>query len=1130
MRFLRLCIMLALLMPWGQTASHAQQMTDINEQDSLVETSSASLNEYRSSTAQQIVLDAVVTDKPFDAIVFHWQIEGNADDIRLAYRTQSNDTWDAWQSLVANEEYRGYDDPDNAYTSTMYSFPVATQAWQISIMSARGTTAYLSSIHANTMSSLDVSPRIDPASMAAPAAAGDKPSIVPRATWGGSTVQAWDARGNACAGDPANCPADATWMPMGSEIGAPTHIVIHHTAGPNYDPATTNWSSIVRNIWQYHAVTNNWGDVGYHFLIDPNGVIYEGRYTGVRDNGTVINGAHAYGFNYASIGISMIGTFSSVQPSAAAQTSLRNMLSWLSAKYNITPGVERPYRPHSSNSNYAKYVSYNGGAGVNLNTIEGHRVTGTIISQIVGQSWGTSCPGDALYAMLPDIRRSVSPIDWIPSVSVDRSTVYTDDVVTFRVTMRNSYTNSSISGSAFTFNDSNYVYSQDQCWAWRDSNGVFPFDRPSASTNPNNRFRMIAGYATWDQTYANTANQCATASTANHPWRWSIGSSSLAPGQQRVVTGKVRFQVPGTYRVYFGLIKDWVGYPDGQCVMGNSYGACGLRTKIIRVLPPPTPTPTSAPAAETVLAAATETAIADNIQLTATQSAVVSTQQADRAQATQQARDGLPTRTITASPTRTATATPITLQQTVNAMRTATRQTILEVASTKKSLQFETATAVSQLRADKKTAVIIARTTRAQQRSDTLATQAAQRTSIIAAKQTVIADHITATAEALQLSPSRTPTLSPTATASRTPIPSRTRIPSSTPTSSRTATATPTLTPTMQALFAASDVTEATIANDPAQLVYTSAGVIVLESNRQSTDDLAHLNVIDPDTLASLQRVAVSGVTASLMSIDESNPDILLVAGKITWNLAFVQRFNLQSGTPQSTGFWVFNTTSEPTALLGTDPFVYVAFNDTTLQTAELRTLYAIPRGFVEYSPPLKLPGALQRIITVDNNATHLIAGGQYANGRGLVVSIENKGRLRLRGSLRINEPITDFDYVPMISKLRPGLILYLASTERIYQATFDITSNRFTVINSNSTNGGVQTWMRTTNPYVVSLRSTTPAQISLARFDEYGYQWIGNTALTPLGYTSAIALTVSPDATYWLSTTAIHRAPYLQP
>ena len=70
---------------------------------------------------------------------------------------------------------------------------------------------------------------------------------------------------------------------------------------------------------------NGWNDIGYNFLIDRFGTIYEGRYGGVA---SAVTGAQVLGFNSMSAGVSLIGTFQSVAPSQAALTSLENLLAW----------------------------------------------------------------------------------------------------------------------------------------------------------------------------------------------------------------------------------------------------------------------------------------------------------------------------------------------------------------------------------------------------------------------------------------------------------------------------------------------------------------------------------------------------------------------------------------------------------------------------------------------------------------------------------------------------------------------------------------------------------------------------------------------------------------------------------
>ncbi len=100
--------------------------------------------------------------------------------------------------------------------------------------------------------------------------------------------------------------------------------IVHHTAGSNsYTRAQS--AAIVRGIQIYHVKGNGWDDIGYNFLVDKYGQIFEGRYGGM-DRPVI--GAHALGFNIGAVGVSVIGDYSSAPISAAAKASLEQLLAW----------------------------------------------------------------------------------------------------------------------------------------------------------------------------------------------------------------------------------------------------------------------------------------------------------------------------------------------------------------------------------------------------------------------------------------------------------------------------------------------------------------------------------------------------------------------------------------------------------------------------------------------------------------------------------------------------------------------------------------------------------------------------------------------------------------------------------
>jgi hypothetical protein len=174
----------------------------------------------------------------------------------------------------------------------------------------------------------------------------------------------------------------------GTPLYAPTlkFAVVHHTAGSNdYGPSQS--AAIVRAIEAYHVLGNGWNDIGYNFLIDRYGQVFEGRYGGV-DRPVV--GAHAMGFNYESVGVALIGTYTSTAPTPAQERALVKLLAWRLDVAHVDP---RSYVRATSTGN----PRYPPGTVVTLRAISGHRDTGP-----------TECPGNIAYAELPAITRAVA--------------------------------------------------------------------------------------------------------------------------------------------------------------------------------------------------------------------------------------------------------------------------------------------------------------------------------------------------------------------------------------------------------------------------------------------------------------------------------------------------------------------------------------------------------------------------------------------------------------------------------------------------------------------------------------------------------------------------------------------------
>jgi hypothetical protein len=100
--------------------------------------------------------------------------------------------------------------------------------------------------------------------------------------------------------------------------------IVHHTAGSNsYSKAQS--ASIVRSIELYHVQGNGWNDIGYNFLVDKYGQVFEGRYGGIT---RPVIGAHAQGFNSGSVGVAVIGDYgsTSISPRRACCARLPDRL------------------------------------------------------------------------------------------------------------------------------------------------------------------------------------------------------------------------------------------------------------------------------------------------------------------------------------------------------------------------------------------------------------------------------------------------------------------------------------------------------------------------------------------------------------------------------------------------------------------------------------------------------------------------------------------------------------------------------------------------------------------------------------------------------------------------------------
>ncbi|WP_141209274.1 peptidoglycan recognition protein family protein [Streptomyces griseorubiginosus] len=161
---------------------------------------------------------------------------------------------------------------------------------------------------------------------------------------------------------------------------------VHHTASGNgYSCAQA--PSLIRGIYRYHVKSMGWRDIGYNFLVDKCGNIYEGRAGGVAK---AVLGAHTLGFNTNSMGIAVLGSYGTTKPPAAAVKAVARLTAWKLGLYGANP-KGKTYLKSGGGNLYPK------GKKVRLNVISGHR-----------DGFATECPGRKLYGKLGSTRTTAA--------------------------------------------------------------------------------------------------------------------------------------------------------------------------------------------------------------------------------------------------------------------------------------------------------------------------------------------------------------------------------------------------------------------------------------------------------------------------------------------------------------------------------------------------------------------------------------------------------------------------------------------------------------------------------------------------------------------------------------------------
>lgn len=473
--------------------------------------------------------------RPYTHLLLRWEASvPPGADLHLEVRASlDGDTWTPWGDVLANPDLWVPEDGDQIFWGQELYAGEGARHWQVRARLAPapdGAAPALRQVNVYTVDARYGPADPAPDSRAEPAAAISalpaRPPVVSRTAWGSP-----DGQGSRVA----------------PKYRTARHMVVHHTADSNSLTPGQRWSDRVRAIWSFHALSRGWGDIGYNYLIDPNGVVYEGR----------AGGDDAVGFhdtaNYGSMGVALIGTYEGAPPPGAASESLVALLAWKAGHRDIDP-MGRSYYYGCSASEYCR--PHNPGAIVS--NIAGHRhVT----------PGRTSCPGDSLEAMLPEIRQRVrerlggAPAPSKPSVDLlavnyERTTVAAGELLKLTFVVRNTGAVAIVGQSPEAPPDpvtgapnlaDSYAYDEAECFLGTPGASYPVFPKESG------RFRITLG-----PVEEGRQPVCAGGS-GGYPWRWGL-NGSLAPGEVREVVGYLRLRTPGTFTLRAGLVHEYVAY------------------------------------------------------------------------------------------------------------------------------------------------------------------------------------------------------------------------------------------------------------------------------------------------------------------------------------------------------------------------------------------------------------------------------------------------------------------------------------------------------------------------------------------------------------------------------------------
>jgi uncharacterized protein with LGFP repeats len=356
--------------------------------------------------APKRVESEVVKAAGFQTLGVTWPETAKVGDLGGQVRTRTNGKWSGWVALQPSDSSPDPGSAEAAHAVRAGTDPVSignADAVQLAFTAtAKGGPRGLSLAlvgSAEKPAPVGVVASIALASKAAASTSGGEASI--------QTVAFSSAVVQAAVTAPAVISRAAWGAPaQGCSPGVASSLVgatLHHTADPNTYSTIAQAKQQIKNDAVYHISSLGWCDLGYNFVVDKWGNIYEGRAGSLTQ---AVIGAHAGGFNSGTVGVAMLGTYDAV-PSAATQRSVAQIIGWRLGAYGVNPNTSMTY--HTGDGGVGvKFKNQN----VSLPRVFGHR-----------DVWFTACPGNGGYAALPNIRAMASAFGYAQRFTQAQSVV-----------------------------------------------------------------------------------------------------------------------------------------------------------------------------------------------------------------------------------------------------------------------------------------------------------------------------------------------------------------------------------------------------------------------------------------------------------------------------------------------------------------------------------------------------------------------------------------------------------------------------------------------------------------------------------------------------------------------------------